>query len=226
MTRPIFRFSPQIASKLLLIALFIFFGSTATIAQTNIAVAPNKLNLLYMGIDNPVSIAASNSSDDKVTVSISGGGGTISRIGTGLYNVRVSEATDECVIGVYVDGKLAGTSIFRVRNLPAPSGTVGGVMSGANISSSFFQTQKGLGIYVINFPFEVRYEVVGYTFSVDNDKGDVKSVDCEGSYFSSTAKEYINQYVKPGRTVTIDNIRVKDAGGKEWKVPSLVYFIK
>ena len=212
--------------KQLLLAAALFTGTMFTNAQTTIAVSPNKMNVLYIGVDNPVSVAASGGADSKLTVSINGGAGTISKTGAGLYNVHVEEVTDDCVISVYVDEKLAGTTTFRVRRLPTPFGTIGGYKSGDNISSAVFQGQAGVGVYLIDFPFDVHYQVAGYTFTVDTDKGDVMTVDCEGASFSPRAKEVIAQHVKPGRTVTIDKIRVKDAGGKELKVPSLVYFIK
>lgn len=212
--------------KLFLLAGILFIGPKATMAQTTIAIAPTKLNVLYIGVNNPISVAASDGADDKVTVSITGGGGSVSKTGAGLYNVQVSEVTDDCVISVYVNGKLAGTSSFRVRSLPAPTGTIGGYQSGENVAASAIQSQSGIGVYVKDFPFDVRYEVLGYTLTIDTDKGDVKTVDCQGASFSPVAKEYINQYAKSGRTVTIDKIRVKDQGGREWKIPSLVYFLK
>jgi ribosomal protein L18E len=72
----------------------------------------------------------------------------------------------------------------------------------------------------------VKYEVLGFTLTVDDEKGGVKSVDCEGSLFSSQAKQYIEQYVKAGRVVTIDKIRVKDPSGRNLKLSSLVYYIQ
>lgn len=214
------------AGKLFLLAGILFAVPVVTMAQTTIAIAPTKLNVLYIGVDNPVSVAASSGADDNVTVSINGGGGIVSKTSAGLYNVQVSEVTDDCVISVYVNGKLAGTSSFRVRSLPAPSGTIGGYRSGENVSANAMQSQNGLGVYVKDFPFDVQYAVLGYTLTIDTDKGDVKSADCEGAYFSPVVKAYINQYAKPGRTVTVDKIRVKDQGGRVWKIPSLVYYIK
>jgi hypothetical protein len=194
--------------------------------QASIAVAPNKMNMFYIGVDNTVTVAASGGTDDKVTVSISGGGGTVSKISAGLYNVRVAAVTDACELNVYVDGKLAGTSSFRVRNLPVPLGSIGAHSSGDNVTADLFQKQKGVAIYIKDFPFAVKYEVIGYTFNVHTDNGDVKSANCEGAYFCSEARQFIDQYVKPGATVTIDNIRVKDEGGRELKVPGLIYHIK
>lgn len=198
----------------------------SSIAQTSVAVAPNKMNVFYIGVDNPVSVAASGGTDDKVSVSISGGGGSVSKVGPGNYIVRVDQVTDDCIIQVDVDGKFAGVTKFRVRRLPPPIASVGGFSSGTNIPAEAFRKQAGVGMLVKDFPFEVKYEVLGYTFTIDDDNGRIKQVDIQGASFSSEAKQCIDQYVKPGKTVTIDNIRAKDAGGRELRIPSLVYFIK
>jgi hypothetical protein len=194
--------------------------------QTNIAVASIKMNVLYIGVDNPLSVAAAGAVDNKVTIAIVGGGGTVSKIDAGKYNVKVTTPTDDCMVNVYVDGNLAGSSKFRVRMLPQPSGTVGGFSSGAYVGSDIFRSQAGLGLYVANSPFEVKYEVLGFKLVLADDKGSVKTVDCDGAMFSPEAKQYLNQYIKSGNIVTIENIRVKAPNGKELKLPALLYNIK
>jgi hypothetical protein len=200
--------------------------SLISVGQTNIAVAPTKMNVFYIGVDNPVSVAASGAADDNITVSISGGGGTVTKTETGHYNVQVAKITDECLMNVYVDGKLAGTSSFRVRSLPLAFATVGGFTYGETIPADAFRSQVGVGCYLKDFPFPVKYEVLGFKFNVADEKGTVLSADCQGNVFSSLAKKYIDQYVKDGRTVTIDNIRAKDPSGKEVELPALMYAIK
>jgi hypothetical protein len=212
--------------KLFLFAASLFAGVNCLAQITNIAVAPNKLNVLYIGVDNPVSIAAAGAADDKVSVSISGGGGSVTKQGIGNYIVRVSEVTNNCLIQVNVDGKPAGSSTFRVRTLPAPSATVGGFFSGASVPLASFIKQAGLGLYLQDFPFEVKYEVVNYTLTFNDAKVDIREAYCQGSEFTEGAKNSIKEYLKPGSTVTIDRILAKDESGTERKIPSLVYYIK
>jgi len=197
-----------------------------TVGQANASIALDRMNVLYIGVDNPVSIAASGGGDDKVQVSINGGGGNISKTGAGKYNVRVNSPTDECVITVSVDGKVAGSSRFRVRNIPAPTGTVGGMASGESVNAGAFRAQAGVGAYIKDFPFDITYDVVSYSLSIDNDEGDIETADVQGLYFSTRAKQIINQNAKPGRTVTIDNLRAKGPDGRTFKLGSLVYYIK
>ena len=202
------------------------FNVEYTVGQSNASIALDKMNVLYIGVDNPVSIAASGGGDDKVQVSISGGGGSITKTGAGKYNVRVSSPTEDCIITVSVDGKVAGSSRFRVRSIPAPTGTVGGFASGDNVNAGAFRAQAGVGAYIKDFPFDIKYDVVSYSISVDNDEGDIETADVQGVYFSSRAKQIINQNAKPGRTVTIDGLRARGPDGRVFKIPSLVYYIK
>jgi hypothetical protein len=200
--------------------------SFTSFGQTTVAVAPNKMNILYAGIDNPVSVATSGGADDRVTVAIEGGNGKVSKISNGVYNIQVTTVTNECILNVYVDGKLVGTSSFKVKSLPIPSATIGGFTSGSTIPSDIFIKQNGVALYIKDFPFDVTYEVLGYRFTIDNDNNDAMSFDCETSIFSSEIKQSISQHIKPGKTVVIDNILAKGPNGKELKIPSLVYYIK
>src|SRR6185436_13129954 len=85
------------------------------VGQSAASIALDKMNVLYIGVDNPVTVAASGAGADKIGFSITGGGGSYTNQGNGKFNVRVSSVTDECWINVSVDGKLAGKSQFRVR---------------------------------------------------------------------------------------------------------------
>jgi len=195
------------------------------VGQSNASIALDKMNVLYIGVDNPVSIAASGGGDDKVSAVISGGGGQLQRVGSGKYIARVNSVTDDCKISVSVDGKLAGQSVFRVRTIPEAQAYVGGQPSGANIAAGAFKAQGGVGAGIKNFPFELTYSVVGFTFTCDTDD-DIISIPVQGPAFDGPVRNAINQHVKAGRLVTIDDIRVKGPDGRTTKAPSLVYYIK
>jgi hypothetical protein len=217
-------FQIHAAYKIFFLGTVLLAASLIASAQNIVAVAPVKMNLLYVGVDNPVSVVASGSTDDKVTVSIVGGGATVSKMEAGLYNVRVTTPTNDCIMNVYVNGKLAGTSSFRVRNLPQPKGSIGGFTSGSYLSADALRSKPGLSVYVENSPLEMKYDVVSFRLVVA-DKDKIKTAECRGALFSETARQYMNQYLKPGDIVTIENIMVKDAEGKLLKLPSLLYNI-
>jgi gliding motility-associated protein GldM len=196
-----------------------------TVGQANASIALDKMNVLYIGVNNPVSIAASGGGDDKVQVGISGGSGSVTKVGAGKYNVRVASVTDDCKITVSVEGKIAGIAQFRVRTIPRPVATVGGFESGDNVAAGAFKAQGGVGAYIKDFPFELKYSVVSFTLTADNDEGDIDEAPCTGNTWSPKAAQIIRS-LKAGRLVTIDNIRAVGEDGRSQKLPSLVYYIK
>lgn len=197
-----------------------------TVGQANASIALDKMNVLYVGVDNPVTIAASGGGDDKVQVSIAGGGGSITKVGAGKYIARVGTVTEDCRITVSVDGKVVGASQFRVRTIPKAQAYVGGNESGASIAAGAFRAQTGVGAGIKDFPFELSYKVVSFSFSIDTDDGDVATAACQGNLFSSQAQNYIKAHAKSGKTVTIDDIRVQGPDGRVSSAPSLVYYLK
>jgi gliding motility-associated protein GldM len=196
-----------------------------TVGQANASIALDKMNVLYIGVDNPVTIAASGGGDDRIQPSIAGGGGSITKVGAGKYMVRVSSVTDDAKISVNVDGKLAGVSQFRVRTIPTPTATVGGYASGENINAGTFRAQAGVGAYIKDFPFELKYSVTSFTLTMDTEDGDIVEAPCTGNTWSPKAAAELRK-LTGGRTVTIDAIRAVGPDGASRKLPSLVYYIK
>jgi gliding motility-associated protein GldM len=192
-----------------------------TVGSANASIALDKMNVLYIGVDNPVTIAASGGGDDKVNATISSG--SLTRISAGKYIARVNQVNDNTVITVSVEGKVAGASQFRVRTIPEAQAYVGGQPSGANINAAAFKAQGGVGAGIKNFPFELDYNVVSFTFTCDTDD-DIISIPNQGAGFSGAVRNAF-QHVKPGRMVTIDDIKVKGPDGRTTSAPSLVYYI-
>jgi gliding motility-associated protein GldM len=196
-----------------------------TVGQSAASIALDKMNVLYIGVDNPVTVAASGAGDDKIAFAITGGGGTYTKAGGGKYIVRVNSQTEECWINVSVDGRPAGRSKFRVRNIPKPIAIVGPYESGANVPARGFSSQAGVGAFSPNFPFELIYRVSKFTVSADTEDGYIEDAACTGNTWSTEAQRILNG-LKPGRTVMIDEIYATGPDGKSQHLPSLVYYIK
>ncbi len=195
------------------------------VGMANASIALDEMNVLYVGYDNKVTIAASGGGDDKVQAVISGGGGTLERIGGGKYIAKVRSVTDDCKITVSVDGKVAGVSQFRVRTIPTPVATVGGVASNENMTAGQFRAQTGVGAYIKDFPLNLKYTVTSFTLAADNADGDIDEAPCTGYLWSPRALNMIKN-LQPGRTVSIENIRATGPDGRNQKLPGLTYYIK
>jgi len=196
-----------------------------TVGSANTSIALPEMNVLYIGWDNKVQIAASGAGDDKVVATLSGGGGTLTKMGGGNYIAKVSTVTDEAIINVSVEGKQMGSQSFRVRTIPDPVATVGGVMSNENIPAGQFKAQSGVGAFIKDFPLKLQYTVVSFTLTADDENGDIQEAPCTGNTWSPKALGIIRG-LTAGRTVTIDNIRAQGPDGRVRKIPGLVYYIK
>jgi gliding motility-associated protein GldM len=197
-----------------------------TVGQANASIALDKMNVLYVNIDNPVTIAASGGGDDRVQANISGGGGSLRKVGPGKYIARVGSVTDDCRISVSVDGKVAGVSQFRVRTIPDPVATVGNFASGDNIPAGAFKAQAGVGAYIKDFPFDLKYQVVSFTMTGDGEGfDDIVVANNTGNAWGSEAQGIMRR-VRPGSFITVENVRAIGPDGRTRKVAPLLYNIK
>ena len=177
------------------------------------AVMLDKMNVFYIGVDNPVTIS-SGTGWDKTKVSMSGG--TLKpEGGAGKYAVRVT-TPGNASITVNSDGKVS-TYPFRVKNIPDPVLMVG-PSEGGRIQSVVFKNQQFARAELKGFDFEYRYSVVSATvyFSGANFPSTVQATITGGSL--AGIQQYLTKCI-PGTSVNFDNVRVQGPGGPVKSIP-------
>ncbi len=183
------------------------------------AVMLDKMNVFYIGVDNPVTIS-SGTGWDKTKVSMTGGS-LKSEGGTGKYSVRVT-TPGNASISVNSDGKLSNYP-FRVKNIPDPVLMVG-PSEGGRIQSVVFKNQQFARAELKGFDFEYRYSVVSATvyFSGANFPSTVTSTIQGGSL--AGIKQNLDKCI-PGSSVTFDNVRVQGPGGPVKSIPGIGFIL-
>jgi gliding motility-associated protein GldM len=194
-----------------------------TVGQSSAAVQLDKMNVLFIGVDNPVTISGSGSVD-QIQASISGGGGVFS--GSGAHRtVKVSQETDNCVIKVTTpDGKTTNVN-FRVRSIPDPTPMIGQSESG-DIQSTMFRSQAGVRAYVKNFFYETQFNVTSFRITGDGsgfDDGIEEAVNTGGAW--NEAKKIIGK-CRPGSFITIEDIYAVGPDGRRRKLTPLIFNLK
>lgn len=170
------------------------------------AVMLDKMNVFYIGVENPVTIG-STTGWDKTNVSISGGGATISS-GTAKRIVNVT-TPGTATITVTAD-KTSTPFQFRVKSVPDP---VFKVASGKpRMPSVEFKNQQFCRAELENFDFDTRFSVISATvyFSGANFPN-VATAQLNGN--SLTPLSSFLTRCGPGSVVTFDNIKVTGPGG-------------
>ena len=169
------------------------------------AVMLDKMNVFYIGVDNPITIS-SGSGWDKTSVSMTGG--TLS--GSNSNRIVKVSSVGTATITVTADGKSSKFD-FRVKRIPDPIIKVG-PSGGGTMQAVVFRGQQFVRADLENFDFEARFNVTGATIYFNN-PGDrnVKKVTLSSGSLGP-AGDYMKTLV-PGSTVIFDNIRVVGPDG-------------
>lgn len=171
------------------------------------AVMLDKMNVFYIGVDNPVTISSGKGWDKT---SVSANGCTMTGSG-GKRIVRVTGGTSASIT-VSAEGSAPTTFPFRVKRIPDPIIKVG-PSGGGRMQAVVFRSQSFVRADLENFDFEAKFNVVGATvyFNIPGDRN-VKQVTLNSGSLAG-AQAYMSQLV-PGSTVTFDNIRVVGPDGQ------------
>jgi gliding motility-associated protein GldM len=168
-------------------------------------VSPDKMNVLYIGVPNPVTVSAPGIATKDLRVNISGG----SINGKdGHYEATVSSI---CTATVTVSGELTkgkttilGSSLFRVKRIPDPKPQFAG-KSGGNTSAANIRAQERIFAKLDNFDFDAKFNVTRFTLLVAKPRQDVIILSANGNELTSAMRSIMNT-VSPGTTVVFKDI--------------------
>ena len=194
-----------------------------TVGQSSAAVQLDKMNVLFIGVDNPVTISGSGNVD-QIQATISGGGGVFTGSGS-KRTVRVSQETDNCIIKVTTpDGKTTSVN-FRVRFIPDPTPMVGANESG-DIATALFKSQAGIRAYVKGFFYETQFNVTSFRITGDASGFDdgIEEANNTGAAWNE-ARKIINK-CRPGSFITVEDIYAVGPDGRRRKLSPLIFNLK
>ncbi|SFB08649.1 GldM C-terminal domain-containing protein [Flavobacterium swingsii] len=176
--------------------------SISPVKKGNISVvSADRMNVVYRGIQNPISIAVNNAKSYKIT------GDGVSQNEDGKYVLRAGAGTETKVIVEIekLDGaKVTEEHIFRIKGLPKPIGTLNDEYStnGSVLRFTKEELKKAIVNYkMIDFLFNINPEVTQFNLSINN-----KSITVEGNKFNNEALKIINSAKKRDYLI-ISNIK-------------------
>lgn len=178
-------------------------------------VSPTKMNVFYIGVDNPVSISVPGADPSKVQATLSGAEGSLTKVSGGDYVVKVNGGT-KCTIPVSVksaEGKTTnmGAPEFRIKRIPDPVPMILGKKSGESLTAAEIKAAGGVAAVLENFDFAAKFTVTGYEFGM-NVNGVYVPVQVTGNAFNDAVLSQLNK-VKPGTRVFFSDIKAKGPDG-------------
>jgi gliding motility-associated protein GldM len=190
------------------------------VAPPSLSVSATKMNVFYIGVDNPVSISAGGVSPDQINASITNG--TIARNGGG-WVVRPATVGSA---SVSVNAKLGdrmksmGAEEFRVKNVPNPEAFIANVNSGSVSKDLVLASGAIIPRMPADFEFNLNFMVIGFKFS-GNRKGDIIDYTANGNSLTPQMKDFIKG-ARRGEKIILEDIFAKGPDGKSRKLNSIV----
>ncbi|HEY4194775.1 MAG TPA: gliding motility protein GldM [Mucilaginibacter sp.] len=185
---------------------------TYQVAKPSAVVSPDKMNVLFIGVTNPVSVSAPGIPKEKLHVGISSGSISGSN---GKYGVTVNSPGDATVtVSGEVGGKnvVLGSTLFRIKRIPDPKAQFAGKSSGST-SAANLKAQDKLFAKLENFYFDIKFEVVRFTMVVIRPRQDATVLSSSSGELTSEMKRTLGT-IGPGSKVIFGNIIATGPGGQ------------
>ena len=190
--------------KLFIISVLIllFAGLKTEIFAQCGCISASNMNILYVGVDNPLCIAISGVPAEKMLVTVSQG--TISKVSECEYIVKPKIAgVAKIVVYAEINGLMYTQEMhFRVRLIPMPIAKVAG-KSGGSIEKEVLLEQLGVTADLEDFVFDVRYRITQFTITVFYQESEI-AMNSKSARFTEGQKELLSSLNRGGIVIFTD----------------------
>ncbi len=187
-------------------------NSFATISKPNAAlIAADKMNVVYRGVANPMSISIPGIPNNKVTASATG----LKRREGSKYIMNPGKGRTVTITasGTLPDGqKVSSRSEFRIKDIPRPSGSLSKQTGSLKLPRRNVEIAT-VGAMLEDFDFDLNLAVSGFKFKVPGQP----TVSVSGNKLNGQAKSALKR-AKRGDAVQIFDINGYITNNKAYKL--------
>ncbi len=187
------------------------FEQEYQVAKPSMTVSPTRMNILYLGLPNPISVSVPGISSRDIQVTMKNG--RIDRAADGFlaYPEKITEKA-YITVSATVDKvvKQMGTVEFRVKKVPNPIATVAGKNEGL-ITKNELMVEQGVFADIPDFDFDMKFKVLSFVVSTSKG-GFMVDKATTGAKFTQEQRDLFNGLTR-GSRLYIDNIVAKGDDG-------------
>jgi len=198
------------------------FESSYVVGEPNVIVSPTAMNVMYMGIPNPIDVSVPGISPDKIKIKVVNGSFTTGKIKNSKgENFKGSWAVKPNAVGqnvqVIVTADINGKPIqyapyeFRVKSIPKPVAIFANKSTGT-VPRATAAAQQGVFAILPDFDFDLQYQVTGFTVLYSDKGSDFEEIST-GSNLSLKQKDLISRLTR-GKNLIIKDIKALGPDGK------------
>jgi gliding motility-associated protein GldM len=199
------------------------FSSTYSVGEPNVVVSPTAMNVMYMGIPNPIDVSVPGVGADKIRISVVNGTYTTEKVKNSKgENFRGNWAVKPTALGQMVqiqvtsieNGKTInhGVREFRVKPLPKPEARFAGKTTGS-VAKNTAIAQAGVFAVLPDFDFDLVYNVTGFTVMYSDRLGDFEK-SSTSSTLTADQKDLLSRLTR-GKYLTIKDIKAVGPDNKQ-----------
>jgi len=198
------------------------FDASYAVGEPNVIVSPTAMNVMYMGIPNPIDVSVPGVSPDKIRIRVVNGAFTTEKVKNSKgESFKGSWAVKPNAVGqnvqVIVTADMSGKPMqfapyeFRVKPIPPPIAVFGQKSTGS-IPRATAAAQQGVYAVLPDFDFDLTYTVTGFTVLYSDNRGDFEEVSTS-SNLTSKQKDLISRLTR-GKNLIIKDIKALGPDGK------------
>ncbi|EHQ28078.1 type IX secretion system motor protein PorM/GldM [Mucilaginibacter paludis] len=195
---------------------------TYQVAKPSAVVSPDKMNVLYIGVSNPLSVSAPGIAVEKLKVSMSNGSLSGSK---GHYEARVTSigTTKVSISAEVAPGKtqLLGSTEFRIKRIPDPKAQFAG-KSGGSTSAVNLRSQDRLFAKLENFEFDAKFTIRSFKMIVAKPHQDGVVSSSSSGELSGTQRAALAT-ITPGTTIYFDDITAVGPDGAQRGLDPIIF---
>ncbi|MEN8886657.1 MAG: gliding motility protein GldM, partial [Winogradskyella sp.] len=190
-------------------------GNYVVVPRPNSAtISADKMNVVYRGVDNPMTISFAGVPDNKVRAN----GNGLKPLGNGKYVMKAGSGK-EVTINVSAtldDGTSANDSkTFRIKDIPAPTGVIAGQTGLVKLPKRNVEIGT-VAAKLEDFVFDLPVVVTSFKIKVPGQP----TVNVVGTKMNSQAKSAINK-ARRGDNITIFEIKAKIQGNASYRLKNV-----
>ncbi len=193
-------------------------------------VSADKMNVLYIGVENPMSISVPGVADANVTATVSGGGATLVRDPKGGSSKYIAKATTQGEATISITAKLDGKAVpmgqfkYRVKRVPDPVAMVNG-KKGGPINKAELAAATSVNSIMENFDFELYFRVTKFRMTLIKKGRDPIELDSDGNLITAQMKQAISGS-GPGSKVYFEYIKASGPDGTTRSLSSVNFVLQ
>jgi gliding motility-associated protein GldM len=204
------------------------FKSEYQVGKPSATISPTKMNVLYMGIANPIKVSAAGVASENLEITVNNGRYEKSGDDFLVYPSKLDALGKITSISVTAkmngESRPMGSMVFRVKEVPDPLATIGGKNSG-NLKKEELMAEDGVFAELKDFDFDLKFKVTQFDVNYTGAGGYSKVDKSTTNRFTQEQKDHFSKLTQ-GSMIYIDNIMAKGDDGTNRPLAPIGFKIK